>query len=158
MMQINWKRLIVNLLPVRLRTGSIFGWLYALYNGIVDIYNRLLTYDTDVKYKLFHTSQVWAIEKVLNDAFDPVERRIYIADAGGNVIQPLYPDADLRPVLLDDDATGALVLQPDSGYTGGDFDFIVRLPYEYSTAQIYRVKALINFYKLVGKRYDIIYI
>ncbi len=158
MMQINWNRLIVLLLPVRLRTGTIYAFLSSLVAPIVTLYNNLLAYNATTSYKLRHTSQVWSIEKVLNDEFDPVERRIRIFDAGGNSIIPLYPDADLRPVSLNDDLTSCLILQADSGYDSGAFDFVVRLPYRYADSQVYHIKSLINYYKLAGKRYDIIFL
>jgi len=158
MMQINWNRLIVLLLPVRLRTATLHGYISSLIAPLVSLYNSLLSYNAITTYKLRHTSQVWSIEKVLNDEFDPVERRVRIFDAGGNSIVPLYPDADLRSVSLDDDLTGCLILQADSGYDNGDFDFVVRLPYRYADSQVYHMKSLVNFYKLAGKRYDIIFL
>ena len=158
-MQINWKRFVLNLLPVKLRTGTVFGLIEALLSGIVELYNKLLNYNDGphgVSYKLKHTSQVWSIEAVLNDEFDPSLRRIRINDAGGAQITPLQRDSDLDPVVLGSDTAGSpLILQPDSGYTGGSYDFVVKLPYTYAQSTIYRVRGLVDYYKLAGKRYDI---
>jgi len=157
MMLINWKRFVVSLLPVKLRTGSVYGLISAMVSGVVHIYNTLLSYNSNVTYKLAHTSQVWSIEDALNDTFDPQLRRIYIADAGGNVIIPLQRDSDLDPYILGSDTEGTImILQPDSGYTGGDYDFIVMLPYAFAQADIYRLKSIVDYYKLAGKRYDIL--
>lgn len=158
MMQINWDRFVAILLPMEMRTASIFLLVRSMIAGLIGLYNSFIIYTTGVRYKLAHTSQVWSIKKVLNDEFDPIERRIYIVDAGGNSIIPLYPDADLRAVSLDDDFIGCLVLQADSGYDNGDFDFVVRLPYRYADSQLYHMQSLINYYKLAGKRYDIIFL
>ena len=156
MMSINWSRFVAWLLPVKMRTGSIHGFIHAFVSGLFDVYMRHSQYDNTIRYRMSHTSQVWSIEKVLNDDFDPILRRIYIDDAGGSVIIPLNPDLDLVPVVLNDDALPpSHVLQADSGYDGGQFDFVVVLPYQFSDGDFYKVKSLVNFYKLAGKRYDI---
>jgi hypothetical protein len=110
-----------------------------------------------VFYKLSHNGQVCYLVGALNDSFDPVERRIFITDAGGNDIVPIYPDSDLNVVVLNTDTDVSMSLQTDSGYTGGNYDFKVNLPYRYTDATTYQIKSLIDFYKLAGKRYDLIY-
>ncbi len=155
MMEINWNRFVVLLLPLRKRTASIFGFIRSVLAPVVYLYNVLRTYEADIRDKLKFTSQVWAIEAVLNDTFDTAERRTYISDAGTDVITLIHRDSDEDPVLLDDDATRAFVLHNDSAYFGGNYDFVVNIPYQFSEADIYQLRALINYYKLAGKRYDI---
>lgn len=153
---VNWSRVIRDLVPPRMYKKGIVGWLSVLLSSTQDLHARFVDYAEDVDYKLNHNSQVCYLEAALNDTFDPEMRRIYIEDAGGNVITPLQRDSDLSPVVLGSDTEGsALVLQPDSGYTGGSYDFIVVLPYAFAQSTIYRLRSLIDYYKLAGKRYDI---
>lgn len=136
---------------------TIVAWLSVLIGPIQALHARFVEYANDIDYKLNHNGQVCYLEAALNDSFDPVMRRIYIADAGGNAIVPLQRDGDSEPVLLGSDSGGsALVLQPDSGYTGGSFDFLVVIPYTFSQSQTYRLRSLVDYYKLAGKRFDII--
>lgn len=156
MMGINFKKWVANMLVIELRTTSVFSFVYAFIGGIIHLYNKQLDFDKDVSYKLQHTSQVWAIEKVLNDALDPFERRIYLSNIASNEIVPLQRDTDLEPLILQDDGTLATPLYPDSGYEGSDYDFVVKAPLSLSDNELYKLKALVNYYKLAGKRYDII--
>lgn len=155
-MLINWNKFISDWLPVRLRTDSVLAMFSTLINGAVYVYDQLTIYDADVRYKLAHTSQVCSIEGVLNDTFDPIERRIYLQDAGGSIVTILNRDTDEPPyIVLDKDAYTALVIHKDSSYDGGTYDFVVVTPYTLTEADKYRLKAMVNFYKLAGKRYDI---
>lgn len=158
MMLINWNRLALILLPLRYRTGTVYGLFKSMIAGIVTAYNTLVDYDVKVKYKLAHTSQVWSIEAVLNDRFDVVLRRIKIVDAGGFDVTCLFPDGDVRPVILNSDTSEPFLIHPDSSYFASSYDFIVVLPYFFPEADIYELRALVNFYKLAGKRYDILVI
>ena len=155
MMLINWKRFVVSLLPVKLRTGSVYSLISAMVSGVVHIYNTLLSYNSNVTYKLAHTSQVWSIEDALNDRFDPQLRRIYIQDAGGEVVTLIHRRSDEEPVMIQPRTDPALLIHNRSAYDGGNFDFIVKTPYTYSQGDIYAMRALVDYYKLAGKRYDI---
>jgi len=157
MYDVDWNNVIRGVCPPRLYKKTIVAWLSVIIGQIQYLHSLFLSYANKVSYQLSHSSQVCYLEGALNDSFDPSQRRIYIKDAGGSVIVPLQRDTDLEPVLLNSDSTDeALILQGDSGYTGGEYDFIVVIPYQYTDAEIYRMRSLIDFYKLAGKRYDII--
>ncbi|MBS2099199.1 hypothetical protein [Carboxylicivirga linearis] len=156
MMEINWNRFVVLLLPLRMRVATVFSFIRSVLAPIVYLFNLLRTYESDIRYKLAHTSQVWSIEAVLNDAFDIELRRIYISDAGGDTITLIHRDSDNDPLVLDADEYGAFIMQNDSAYFGGSYDFIVNIPYQFSDASLYRLRALVDYYKLAGKRYDVV--
>lgn len=158
MMQIDWNRFALLLLPLRLRTGTVYGLIKSMVAGVVNAYNALINYNADVKYKLAHTSQVWSIEAVLNDRFDLVQRRIKLVDAGGFDVTCLFPDGDIRPVILNSDSSAPFMIHQDSSYFASSYDFIVVLPYAFPEADIYELRALVNYYKLAGKRFDILVI
>ncbi len=156
MFGINFNTVVVWLIPKVLRTAFNVAWLKALVVPVVSLYNQLLTYKTDVLYKLSHNGQLCYLEGALNDTFDTALRRVYISDAGGDVITLIHRDSDGDPLLLDDDVTGAFIIHNDSAYFGGSYDFIVNIPYQFSEADIYRLRALVDYYKLAGKRYDVV--
>ena len=156
MFNVDFDTVVTWLLPKTLRQYVIVNYLNALLSPFKQLYNDFTKARDEHLYKLNHNSQVCYLESALNDTFDPELRRIYIADAGGNVITPLQRDSDATPVVIGSDTAGdALILQPDSGYTGGSYDFIVVLPYTFAQSTIYRLRSLVDYYKLAGKRYDI---
>ncbi len=157
MFDLDINKAILWLIPSRLRTTFNVAWLKALASPLITQYNSLITYRTAVQYKLNHNSQVCYLEAVLNDTFDVDERRIYIGDAGGESVTLLQRDTDLEPVILnDDESEDVLIIHNDSAYDGGNYDFIVYIPYTFSDAELYRLKALVNYYKLAGKRFDVV--
>lgn len=130
------------------------AWLESLTAPVVRLYRAFLAKRADTLYRLRHTTQVCYVEAVLNDAFDPTERRIRIADdpvpydpidlrlrAEAQPI-PLYRRVEAQPVVL---YTGTEILY-------GGYDFIVRIP----TGLTYdgpRMTALIEYYRPAGKTY-----
>ncbi len=156
MFDIDFNNVVVWLTHRRVLTVFNVAWLKALVSPIVDLYNEFKSYREDILYKLSHNSQVCYIEAVLNDAFDVVERRIYISDAGGEVVTLINRDTDGNSLIINDDANGGIIIHNDSAYFGGSYDFIVNIPYQFTDAEIYRLKALVDYYKLAGKRYDVV--
>jgi len=156
MFEIDWTRFVAWIWPPIIRQVFWVSFCRALIAPVVTVYNRFMLYRDDVMYKLAHTSQVWSIEKVLNDAFDPVSRRIYITDPGYFEVTLINRDTDEPPHTILQDAAGPILyISGDSAYAGGSYDFIVVLPYQFSASDIYRLRALVDYYKLAGKRYDI---
>ncbi len=161
MMLIDWNRFVLLLLPIRLRVGTVFGFIRACLAPLAKLHDDLREFSdgpNGVKYKLAHTCQVWSIQAVINDRFDPVERRIYIIDTDDYDAIFLQPDDDQLPVYLDTDAYSDLLLHPDSSYSASGFDFVIVLPYAFAESDLYQLKALVNYYKLAGVRYDIVVI
>jgi len=156
MFGVDFNTVVVWLVPKVLRTGFNVNWLKALVSPIVTVYNRFTTYRTNNLYKLGHNGQVCYLEGALNDSFDPSLRRIFISDAGGDVISLIHRDSDVNALVLHDDSPGTFIMHNDSAYFGGSYDFIVNIPYLFSQADLYRLHALVNYYKLAGKRYDVI--
>jgi len=101
-------------------------------------------------YKLNHTGQVCLLRKVLNDALDAVDRRIYIEDGNSFPRKYIYTGAENKPVFL-----GKMFIYRNSEYLNTGADFIVFAPQEIIDNKINELNALIIFYKLASKRYQI---
>jgi len=139
-----------------LRTLFNLRFLNVLLDDLVSVYNTFKTMRTKQLYILSHNGQVCYMQGALNDAFDIAERRIYIRDAGGVQIGLIHTDEDQEPEVLQDDTGGAMIIHNDSAYDGGAYDFIVVLPFELTQSKMYELRALVDLYKLTGKRYDVI--
>ena len=100
-------------------------------------------------YNLAHNSQVCYLRKALNDEFDPQLRRIKIEDGRQKQRLYIYPRSANKPLYL-----GKVFLYQRGAYIDGGVDFVVVLPLglEYDR---YKLEALVNFYKLAGKRWTI---
>lgn len=156
MFNIDFNSVVIWLLPNKLRTIFNVAWLKALISQIVVVYNNFISYRTQTLYKLNHNSQVCYIESALNDAFDSSDRRIYITDAGGEVVTLINRDTDLDALIISDDVEWGIIIHNDSAYYGGSYDFIVNIPYQFSEADLYRLKGIVDYYKLAGKRFDVV--
>ncbi len=156
MFDIDFNNVVVWLLPRRIRTVFNITYLKALISPIVDIYNRFHEYRNDVNYKLAHNSQVCYLEAALNDAFDTIDRRIYLSESGGETVTLINRDTDGEALIVHDDDNGGIVIHNDSAYFGGSYDFIVNIPYQFTEAELHRLKALVEYYKLPGLRFDVV--
>ena len=156
MFGINFNTVVVWLMPKVFRTVFNTNWLKALVKPIITLYNKFIGKRSDNLYKLEHNGQVCYLEAALNDAFDIALRRIYISDAGGDVVKLIHRDTDETILIVGDDTQGAFIVHNDSAYFGGSYDFIVNIPYQFSEADMYRLRALVDYYKLAGKRYDVV--
>jgi hypothetical protein len=156
MYNVNWNNVIKSALPPRLYKTTIVAWLSVFAKYFQELHARLIDYSNEVNKKLKYNSQVCYLEAALNDKFDPIKKEIKINDAGGSRLIPLQRDRDSAPVIIGSDAAGpAMILQPDSGYTGGDYDFIVSIPQRIAgDIPESRLHSLLNYYKLAGKKYD----
>lgn len=101
-------------------------------------------------YKIDHTGQVCLLRKVLNDALDPTDRRIYITDGDSFPRKYIYTGAEHKPVFI-----GTMFIYRNLEYLNTGADFIVFAPQDIIDTKINELNALILFYKLASKRYQI---
>lgn len=133
-----------------LRKPVLLAFLKSLMMQLVNFHyqwkqKRLLDW-----YKINHTGQICLMRKVLNDAIDPVERRIYIGDGNAFPRKYIYTGAEKKPVFL-----GKMFIYRNAEYLNTGADFIVFAPQELIDTRINELNALITFYKLASKRYQI---
>lgn len=158
MFQINWNNIVNWLMHPDLKTDINMAFLNVVKTPLQYVYNKFTTYRNEVNYKLNHNGQVCYLRGALNDSLDVDQRRITVEDSGDEQPVMLYPDESEEPVIIDPDSGDDIViLQKDSGYLNSGYDFIVVMPEYITDATLYRVMALVDFYKLAGKRYDVNY-
>ena len=145
----NIDKLLVLLTPTFLRKRKLVAWLRTLAMPLNKLLDDFKVHRERDLYNLTHNSQVCYFRKALNDEFDPQLRRIKIEDGTRNIRRYIYQRNVNRPLYL-----GRMFLYLRGNYIDGGVDFVVVLPrgLEYDT---YKLEALVNFYKLAGKRWTI---
>ncbi|MCD8081863.1 MAG: hypothetical protein LUF04_16150 [Bacteroides sp.] len=159
--EVDIKKLALLLLPTFMRKPLIAGITYASVSGLSNIYMRFARFREETNYRLEHNGQVCHLRAVLNDYFDPFERRITVTENA-----ELYDNSSIymrevntnEAVRIQDTEDYALTVNR-RGFTGiHGFDFWVNLPAAaYKEIDVKRVEAIVNIYKLASKRYGISY-
>jgi hypothetical protein len=156
---INYKRLVLLLLPTFLRKEVLVAFLRAMTSPVEADYNLFLAHRKNNLYRLRMNGQVCYLRKVLNDAFPDAHGAIRIED-GTTVGHWLYAyDGDNNPYInylpITDEGT---VFYDKSTILEGVSGFTVVAPHAiYSVNNDARLRSLLNIYKLLGKSYTINY-
>jgi hypothetical protein len=77
---IDWLRLIAGNMSQDIRRAVHIYWLYIILKPIRLVYNAFIQFSGDTLYDAKINGQLVKLERMLNDYFDPVLRRIYIDD------------------------------------------------------------------------------
>ena len=149
MYNLNIDKLLVLLTPTFLRKPKLVAWLRTLATPLHKVLYDFQRTSQDNLYNLAHNSQVCYLRKALNDEFDDEQRRIRIEDGKQKQRLYIYPRSANKPLYL-----GEIFLYQRGDYIDGGVDFIVVLPKDL-TYDKYKLEALVNFYKLAGKRWTI---
>jgi hypothetical protein len=156
---LDFERLIKLALPTFLRQVKRLAYLNAVLTPIKNHYNAFVLYKDDAIYRVSHNGSIVLLQKVLNDKFDAVERRIYIKNVERIDGLRLYPEASSREVGVYSPAKKAL--RPAFNNSDGS-DFIIHIPIEYQYANevllnkfLIKLRAQVDYYKLYAKKYKI---
>ena len=154
---INFQSFVRQLLPVRLRQSKTIRWLQCLITPVIELYHTFSDNRTNNLYILSHNSQVVYLQAALNDVFDPISRRIYIIDGGTSDPLYIYLVAEIQPTWLGlvAEIGSTFYSNPQWLYTNTEAassvnSFVIRVPVSI-TFDTYRMKALIDKYRLAGK-------
>ena len=151
---VNW------LLPTFLRKPKMIAWLKSLLFPLNEKHQEFLSYVDDKRYELDFTGQVISLERLLNDKYDNVDRRIFISQEKADEVF-FFDDDDLNPAneifLFDDNnvnvgSENAFFFFSDS--SGLLTDFIVNIPNTVVFSES-ELRVLVNKYKLAGKNFSI---
>lgn len=162
---INWDAIIALLLPTFLRGGIMIAWLNCLVKPIQQLHERFLVYRLDAIYRIEHTPQVFSMEKVLNEAFDPLNERIYIEDGEYRSQLYLFGEDEEQPIyLFVSNENQPVYIFGANDLSNSSVDFVVYLPLSFqslfSPGMQNRIKldSLINYYRLPDKTYQVKFI
>lgn len=153
---VNFKKLVVLLTPTFMRVPTITAFLQAAASQIAYLLTLLVKFRATTNYRLTHNGQVCYLRAVLNDQFDPIDRRIEIGDADNKEPVLIYWREMDR---LIPDRNNPVLIVSSRGYVGSSgYDFVVKVPFEIYSASvtIQQMKAVVTEYKLASKQFDII--
>ena len=158
---IDYDSLVPQLAPVKLRQPVMMSWLKVLVSPVKWVYNLFMTNRRNNLYTLAHDGQVCFLEAVLNDAFDPVSRGIYITDGPFKDPLFLYLDTEAKPLWLGLISEEGSTTYPDPEVLYTDLEtytlgvcFIIHVPTLVAAGPGYdvvRLKALTDLYRLPGR-------
>ncbi|GEN71570.1 hypothetical protein [Chryseobacterium lathyri] len=156
---INFKRLALWWVPTFRRKSITLNYLWCLLFPLEAMYIDFLRKRKQNLIKMNYNYQKYSVQKRLNDAFDPIERRIKIVKAVQYEGVYLYTEAEDNPQYsktkwLYDDSNPIYLRTEAELYS--EYDFIVEIP---NTAiNPLQLKAEIDFYILQSKQYQIVII
>lgn len=156
---INFRRLIWWWVPTFLRKPILTRFIYALVWPMESMLVDLKNSRRQNLIKLNFTYQKFSLQRRLNDVFDNHLRRIKIVNAIQYEGVYLYTEAESGPMMtkhqwLHDD-NNPIYLRTEAELTS-EYDFIVQIPN--SNINQIQLKAEIDYYKLIGKHYQIVII
>ena len=127
---VDWNRLTRWVIPVRRRWPRTLAFLNALTSAVNEVNTRFLYFRAYTNYRLGITPQVVYLEKLLNDRFDVVLKRIIIVKAIALEGVPFFMKIEMKPKkfwwhIMDD---GYLVLYTKAETLQFTVDFIVKVP------------------------------
>ena len=145
------------MLTFKIRKDGILALLSALIAPLMTLYQVFLRNRERHLYRLSITPQVCYLEKMLNDRYDATSRRIYISDFSQMPDVNLFLEEENRPlyIFLEEENMPVYLGTIAEREAGGETDFVVNVPFSivYNEKEMH---ALLDDYKLAGKRYEIV--
>lgn len=156
---VNFKRLALLLLPTFLRRPVMASLMYSVVTPLGFIHTRFMQFREEANYRLNHNGQVCYLRAVLNDTFDPYERRITVSDTAKNSgVLLLHKREQEQVILFPARNSNGLLLVNRRGFGGvSGYDFIVNIPFALQGIDSSRMRAVVSTYKLASKRFAISY-
>jgi hypothetical protein len=149
MFNFNLKRFICLLLPTAIRNG-ILDFFAVHLSPVKVLYCQFLAFRQKKLNDLSYNNQYPNFQRLLNNKFDKAQRRIRVYDKAHEPVI-IWPIIDKIPGI-----TSLVIHYNISSYYDG---FTVELPSEFNDNiyQEVKIRKIINTYKFVGTKYQIIY-
>ncbi|WP_353122131.1 hypothetical protein [Dysgonomonas capnocytophagoides] len=157
---INYAQYAMQLLTNNYRTDMVIAIIKAITAPLNEIHTQFDTLRTGIDFNTY--SQVCYMQGLLNDYFDPMERRIRIRNAPLEKNNYLYwKESKKKPVKLHKESSVNFIPHIENrdfqiGTTNIDFEVVFPVGYVLSEEEENKMRNLVNQYKLASKRYIII--
>jgi len=152
---VNFIVFVQNVIPSLLRQSKVIAYLTALLKPLQTLQDAFVIWQTGIKYDVSITNQVIYLEKLLNDKFDNIQRRIYIEDATSftvNETRMKSENAESSEFRMKGETASAMILRMKSE-TDTEADFIVKKPS--SVTDVTLMNAYLKKYKAASMQYKI---
>lgn len=155
--EIDFKKLCVLWLPTFLRGAFWRSLCYVLTYPLELMYRDFLKQRKINLEKLEYNYQVFSMEKLLNNKFDPIQRRIFIGSV--EIVKGIFSFTKAECVIDPEkilwlDKTKPIFLG-GSNNINGDANFIINVPADL-IYNIYEFQYQVDFHKLATKNYKIV--
>lgn len=149
-----YTRIAVLLLPSFLRNKIYVPLVTAMASPLDNIHLDFVALKSGIDFNTY--SQVCTMQGLINDYFDPLERRIKIRNTTLDQDYYLFwKEQKIKPVLLKKDSSYMLARDFEIGTTHVDFEVVLPEGYILSENEEIRLTNLVNQSKLASKRYKI---
>lgn len=151
---IDYKRLALMLTPIKLRRGLLMNLMYVVMGSIERLSTIFLGMRKETTYRIRHNGQTCKLRSMLNDMFDPEQRRIEIENTERSLATIIW-----KRGIREDQVIAPRIITARSESIDESIRFQVILPIEMQgVIDEDRVRAIVNMYKLVSIRYEIKYV
>ena len=161
-MRIDYRKLVILLLPTFLRRPVLMAWLRAMVYPLQQLHDRHQAARTQRLYELHHTSQICFIKDALNNEFGITDYatgfEIEDIDAPGNWIWVYDENVerfDDEQHMLCDEPTWihdtSSILPPTSAFT-----VLVPKHIEIDETNDARIRSVVNKYRLASRTFEIV--
>lgn len=156
---INNARAALLMHPTFLRRPLMIAFIKAMMKPLDKLNGDFSAYRESLDTNTY--SQVCYMQGVLNDLFDPLERRIRIRNAARNINAFLYwREGKNRPVRLMKEGTPDFIPRLENrdgliGVDNADFEIVLPIGYELSEHEETILKSFVDQNKLASKHYII---
>lgn len=154
------KRLALLLLPTFYRRPLLAAFAQCMVQGVNRVYGEFIGWKQERDYRLKHNGQVCYLRAVLNDKFDPIERRICVSDiVDEGKSKQFFRRSQGRFIHVPVRDSGAAEIVNQRGFSGiGSPDFLVCIPQQlHGKINEAKLNAVVDTYKLASKRWKISY-
>lgn len=150
--KIDLNKIAIQLLPTRRRTPIMIAFVKVLIYPFKKQFEAFRLQREKNIYKMSHSSAVGHVQKVLNDHYDKVSRRITIAP--GNRISPLYlyTDAEAKQTYLPQ----TVYTQKEIKERNTDFEVLVPAAIGLTTEDLLALKFLTKDYTHEYRNFKIV--
>lgn len=154
MYNIDFKKLVKQILPAALRSRSVIDYMYSFVHPLQASNYLFRSYRDEKLSDLSYTPQVASLQKLLNDRVDYASRRVRVLDGltnQGRRVRLLQPSGapDKRQLRV------IFTISPVYSFSERNY-FTVELPVGMSADRINQAIKLIERYKMAGTRYKIV--
>ncbi|MDD2635606.1 MAG: hypothetical protein PHW82_08935 [Bacteroidales bacterium] len=149
---INTTKLYRWLLPRLIRQPKAKAFVDSFMISFDNLYAKFFKNRIANLYFIEINGQVVKLEKMLNDKYDFVQRRIYLSDGIYTHLEYLYTNAEDRVIYIYDTTPTYLYQTSEQGY--GQTSFVINIldAINFNEAEL---RGLVDTYKLVSKQYSI---
>lgn len=162
----NINQWVENEIPIEVRKPAMAKWVQALLKPLKDLHATYMIYRAATLKKMRYNGQVIVLENLINDLYDPVQRRFKV-ETVYDTLRPVYihtkPELSINnpaeylyhKQVYTDDVNNALsrVYLNMHSELGILYDFIIRSPDSFTNPTgIIKLKATVNYYRLAGKK------